>query len=159
MLLFIKIVLLLGLLLITFQDFKERKVSLWLLIVVLFLLGFLHLQNSTPLLFLANSFVNMGIVFLILFTLYLYTTYKLKQAFLTAFGLGDLLFFIAIAIAFPTLTFIVLFTFSLFFTALIYFLFSKKLNHQTVPLAGLQSLYFSLIFLLNWSLTLFNFYQ
>lgn len=159
MLLFIKIILLLGLLYITYQDVKERNVSLWLLIMVLLLMGYLHIQNSTTVLFLANSFVNMGIVFLIVVTLYLYTTFKLKQAFLTAFGLGDLLFFITIAIAFPTLTFIVLFTFSLFFTALIYFLFSKKLNHQTVPLAGLQSLYFSLIFLLNWSLTLFNFYQ
>ena len=65
MLLFIKIILLLGLLYITYQDVKERNVSLWLLIMVLLLMGYLHIQNSTTVLFLANSFVNMGIVFLI----------------------------------------------------------------------------------------------
>jgi len=159
MFIFIKTFLLLNLLGITYQDFKERKVYLWLLLIALFFIGFLHYQHSSPIPFLVSTLLNIGIIFIIVAFLYLYVKFKLEQSLQNTFGFGDLLFFLAIAVGFPTITFVVLFSFSLFFSLLLFLVLKKKLNHKTVPLAGLQALFFSLIFLLNWGFSFLNFYH
>ncbi len=159
MLIILKLLLLLCLLAISYQDFKERKVYLWLLLLAVGLLGYLHYLHSVPTQFLRIILLNIGIVVGIVFILYLYAKFKLKLALQETFGFGDLLFFIAIAVGFPTISFIVLFSFSLFFTLVTYLILKKGLQQNTVPLAGLQALFFSLIFLLNWAFHFINIYQ
>lgn len=159
MLILIKIILLSTLLGILYQDFKARKVFLWLLVLVHFLFGFLHFRQSLIEPFLMTISINIGIVFVIMFVLFLYSKFKLKLALQHTFGLGDLLFFLAVAVGFPTLTFIVLFSFSLFFSLLLYLVLKNNLKHNTVPLAGLQAIFFSLIFLLHWTTNFINLYQ
>lgn len=159
MLIFIKILLLLNLLGIAYHDFKERNVYLWLLLVVLLLSGFLHYQHSLLIPFLVSILLNIGIIFVIVAILYLYAKFKLKKSLQNTFGFGDLLFFLIIAVGFPTITFVVLFSFSLFFSLLLFLVLKKKLKHKTVPLAGLQALFFSFIFLLNWGFNFLNLYQ
>ena len=83
---------------------------------------------------------NSLLISTIVIILYVYTKLIAKIKFLNhSFGLGDLLFFYAISLGFPTLTFIILFTFSILFSCLVYFLFKK--NKSTVPLAGYMSLF------------------
>lgn len=159
MLIILKIVLILCLCVIVYQDIKERTVSLWLLLVTIFLIGFLHYQHSVPAQFLPTILLNIAIVLIIIFILFLYAKFKLKLTLQDTFGFGDLLFFIAIAVGFTTTTFVVLFSFSLFFSLILFLVVKKKLKHKTVPLAGLQALFFSLIFLLNWAFNFINIYQ
>lgn len=159
MLILLKTVLIISLGAIVYQDIKERSIYLWILLLTIFLIGFLHYQHSVPVQFLPTILLNIGIVLVIVFILFLYAKFKLMLAFQNTFGFGDLLFFIVIAIGFPTITFIVLFSFSLFFSLTLYLILKKKLTHKTVPLAGLQALFFSLIFLLNWAFNFVNLYQ
>ncbi len=159
MLILLKIVLTLSFWTIVYQDIKERAVSLWILLITIFLIGFLHYQHSLTEQFLQAILLNIAIVLAIVCILFLYAKFKLKLALQDTFGFGDLLFFMAIAVGFPTITFVVLFSFSLFFSLILYLVLKKKFKHKTVPLAGLQALFFSLIFLLNWAFNFINIYQ
>lgn len=154
MLIVLKIVLLAGLLALVYQDFKERKVYLSLLLIPLFLLGFLNYKNSLASQFLINTTLNFALVIIILGFLFFYSKYKLKESLQNTFGLGDALFFLVIAVGFPTFTFIVLFSFSLIFSLVLFLIIKKNFKQQTVPLAGLQALFLSLLLSLNW---IFNF--
>ncbi len=158
MLIFIKIMVLAILIGIAYQDFKERHVFLWVLIAVILLFAGLHLNKTSFQQYLWHSITNLVIIFGIILTLFLYSKFKLKQSLHRTFGLGDILFFIAIALGFPTISFIVLFSFSLFFSLIVYLLLKSRFNHKTVPLAGLQALFFSLIFLLHWTSDFINIY-
>ena len=159
MLIFFKLLLIISLLAIAYQDSKERKVSLWLLMVAFFLTGGLHYHHSVEVLFWYSIFLNIGIVILIITILLIYARLKLKQGLEKAFGFGDLLFFLVIAVGFPTVSFIILFSFSLIFSLIIVVTLKKKYRFKTVPLAGLQALFFSFIFLINWAFGLVNLYQ
>lgn len=154
MLIVLKIVLLASLGIIVYQDFKDRKVYLALLLIPLFSLGFLNYKNSLTSQFLINTALNFALVIVILGILFLYSKYKLKESLQNTFGFGDVLFFLVIAVGFPTFTFIVLFSFSLIFSLVLFLIIKKNFKQQTVPLAGLQALFFSLLFSLNW---IFNF--
>ncbi len=159
MLTILKILIICGLIGIIYQDFKERKVFLWLLIAIICFLGILHIYASSLQPFLWSISMNIIIVFIIMLVLFLYSKFKLKQSLKYTFGLGDFLFFLAIAVGLPTLSFIVLFSFSLFFSLVVYLFLKSRLKHDTVPLAGLQALFFSLIFLLHWTSNFMNLYQ
>ena len=159
MLLFLKFLLLLTLGYITYQDFKEQKVYTVLLIAAIVFIGFLHYKHSIFTQFLMTSFFNVLIIGSILLIIWLYAKFKLQQPLQNIFGLGDLLFFLAIAVGFPTIPFIVLFSFSLFFSLILFLMIKRKFQWNVVPLAGLQALFFSLIFLLNWIFNRINLYQ
>lgn len=148
--LILKILLLLILTQIVAQDIKERKVTLFLFISSILILGYLHFLNVEPINFLTSILMNLTIVILLLSILSLYSKFKLKKPLKETFGMGDAVFFLAFAFAFPTYSFLVLFSFSLFFTGVIFFFFKRKLYHKTVPLAGLQALFLTLVFISNW---------
>ncbi|HHC81212.1 MAG TPA: hypothetical protein ENK46_15125, partial [Flavobacteriia bacterium] len=86
MLIFFKLLLIISLLAIAYQDSKERKVSLWLLMVAFFLTGGLHYHHSVEVLFWYSIFLNIGIVILIIAILFIYARLKLKQGLEKAFG-------------------------------------------------------------------------
>jgi len=154
----LKITIILSLLGITLQDFKERKVYVWLFILSGFLLGFLHFNKVFYQSFILTTIINCSIVFTVIFVLYIYAKTILKKPLQKTFGMGDFLFFIVLAIGFPTATFLVLFSFSLLFSLILYFILKNRLKHKTVPLAGLQALFVCLIFISNWVFNFSNLY-
>lgn len=159
MLYLVKSLLMISLVAIVYQDFKDRHVFLWSLLMALIGFGYLHYQQRPAVSFLLPALLNMGIVLLIVFVLFSYARIRLKQPLADVFGPGDFLFFIVIAVGFPSLSFIILFSFSLFFSLAVYLMLKSKFKHKTVPLAGLQALFFGILFLLNWTFYFSSLYQ
>lgn len=136
--------------LIAYQDFKERAVS-WVLFPIMgIVLAFLYLNTTSfkqyALFVLANVLLVSGIVLI----LFLYTKHIAHKKFLNvSFGLGDLLFFYAFALGFPTMTFIVLFVGSILFSLIIFLLSKTGKEKGTIPLAGLMGFFLTGILLVS----------
>jgi hypothetical protein len=140
------------------QDVKDRKVSLFLLLSGMFLGGALHMSQQNWLFFLFNIGANIGVVFFIFIILWGYAKIKLQKSIFEVFGLGDLLFFLLLSVSLPTLSFLVLFTASLVFSLLLFLLLKSTFKEKTVPLAGFQALFFSLVLVMNEVSHLINIY-
>nr|WP_297915006.1 general secretion pathway protein [uncultured Allomuricauda sp.] len=127
---------------IAYQDFKDRAVlwTLFPLLGIFLVTG--HLLNLSVEEVAIFSALNLTIVGLILSISWLYTIWVMKIPFLNAaFGLGDMLFFFAFALGFPTVTFLVLFVSSLLFSAMAFFILNLFAKMETVPLAGLMGIF------------------
>jgi hypothetical protein len=148
-----KILFLIGLLFLIVQDFKERKVTLLLFPILLIIGAFLHLKTQFVEVLLLNLIINLGLVLVVLSMLLLYVMFIMKKKFNEVIGLGDLLFFVVLAVSFPTVSFVLLFCSSLLFSLIIYLIFKSKIGKH-IPLAGLQGLF---LFLLLFSNLIFNF--
>lgn len=155
----LKIGSLLSLLAITHQDFKERKVSLYLFLLAIIFVSLLYYRNTNLNEFLINIVINFTVVIFIIGILLSYSWFKLKQPLFEVFGLGDLLFFLVLAFSFPIPSFIILFVSSLLFSLVIFLLIKPKMKNESVPLAGLQAIFLVLIFSANWLLNLVNLYR
>lgn len=139
---------------ISYQDFKERSVYWFLFPILAILMVCMHYLSTNSYILGLSILSNIFLVSLVLLILFLYTKLIQRKQFLdTSFGLGDLLFFYALSLSFPTLTFIIIFVFSIFFSLLCFLIFKKNMKYETVPLAGFQSLF--LLFVLSYS-TLFK---
>ena len=102
---------------------------------------------------LLNLMMSFGLLSIILLLLLVYVKLIMKKKFNEVIGLGDLLFFMVLAVSFPTITFVVLFCLSLLFSLTTY-LFLKPRFGKYIPLAGLQGLFLFLVLLSN---SMFNF--
>lgn len=136
---------------ITYQDFKERKVFWFLFPLAMLIFGLLYYVQVTSVeVFLYQTLTNLFLVTGILTILFLYTRFITKKRFLNhSLGLGDMLFFYALGLGFPTLTFIVLFVGASLFSIMVFLIIKRNLKHKTVPLAGLMGLF--IIFILFYS--------
>jgi len=144
---------------ITYQDVKSREVYWFLLPSLMLLLGTIHYKNVLKMHFISASIINIEIVFTILAVLYLYTVFVIKKPFFKeVFGIADALYFLALAIAFPTVTFIIIFVFSLIFSLLTWLILKDKSFYKTIPLAGYMSIFLVLIFAGNWLTSFINLY-
>ncbi|MEM9143443.1 MAG: hypothetical protein AAGA86_10685 [Bacteroidota bacterium] len=132
------------------QDVKERAVQ-WIWFPLLGLvLSLLYLQNTPLEHYLLFALTNALLVSLILVLLALYTKYIAKKTFMNvSFGLGDLLFFYAFALGFPTFTFVLLFVAAILFSFLVFLLKSPRKEGGTVPLAGLMGVFLIGVFLIS----------
>jgi hypothetical protein len=90
---------------------------------------------------------------------YLYSKIKLQLNLKETIGLGDILFFIAIALSFATITFIITFVFALMFSLLLHLVIKPNLQNKTVPLAGYMSLFYIVVFVGSWLGIINNVYQ
>jgi len=153
MVLFIKLLLIVALSLIAYQDFKERLVWWFLFPLYAFLGSYLFYINSDKNWYLVSLLINQAIIFLILLVLMIYIRVIMKKRFFReAFGLGDTLFFMAFALSFPTISFICFFFFSILAT-LVFWVLQKKIfksRLQTIPLAGCMSLFSILLYFTHW---------
>lgn len=140
-------VLILGILF--YQDIKERRISLWILMIGIFLGGMIHYLQQPPIVFISNIVINSIFIAIIFGVLCFYAKFKLKKNIFEVFGLGDLLFFILLAISLPILSFLTVFVFSLIFSLVIFIILKNKWKEQTVPLAGLQSFFLGLVLIVN----------
>ena len=150
------IILFLSLGAIFWQDNKMRQIHI-VLPVVVFLCAFIFINSFhskytvvfSNLIFLFTSFV----------ALITYMSIKNKKyinPFKNYFGLGDLLFYIAISPLFLLKSYIVFFVCSMIFAILIQYSFKKYISQDSVPLAGLSSVLLIFIILND---TLFSWYQ
>lgn len=159
MILLVKIILILCLVIIIVQDLKERAV--WWFIFPAFLLtaGYLNFINQPEGVFMPSSLLNLLILSVIMGFSFSYTYFKMKVIFFKdAFGVGDLLFFIGMTFAFPTISFIVILVFSLIFSLVIHLLLNND-HHGTVPLAGYAAIFLILIYISYWTEIYKNLYH
>lgn len=131
------------------DDFRQRSVhvSSFALIFALSIFSSIDEKNAIPDLFL-NAIVNFLFVLLLTTVVlgYIFIRYKARPKDLQHYiGAGDLLFWIAIIPLFPTSGFIPHFVASLVSALVLHwiFLFFSFYRGTTVPLAGIQGLYFA----------------
>ncbi|WP_152537375.1 hypothetical protein [Aquimarina pacifica] len=142
------LVLILGI--ITYQDLKDREVYGFVFLILIGLLGVLHYKSVMDIHFFYAVAINFGVIFLVLLGAYIYTIFRIKKPFFSqVFGLGDLLFFLALAIGFPTITFTILLVFSLLFSLLIWGVLKNNSKYNTVPLAGYMSVFIGVVFIVS----------
>ena len=136
------------LLVIFYQDHKERLVHGALFPATAVLLGILHYYNVETTGFYTGVAGNVVFISLLLLILFLYSRIKLKMPFINgSFGLGDMLFFYAVCIGFPNVAFGILFVFSVFFSFAMHLLLKRLSEHTTIPLAGYMALFFAMVLL------------
>ena len=134
-------ILLTSLLFITIQDIKNRLVYWFLFPIAGMAALVLQWQNIGQELSLLFLSVNLVLLLGILSILYIYVRIFKKKKFLNhSIGMGDLLFFIILAIGFPTPNFIYLFSLSILFSLGVFALFKSTIGVH-IPLAGLQSVF------------------
>ncbi len=155
--LLIKVLLILSLLLIFYQDLKERQVYWFLFPIAAFFFGVLYYTNTIKTLFFLSVVTNLMFVGVLVLVIYLYARYKLKLGIFNVFGLGDLLLFIGLAFTFSSVSFLVLFVCALIFSLLLHI--SIKRSNATVPLAGYMSLFFGITYIAQWMGFINNLYS
>jgi len=146
--LLIKIVLTLIFGCILYQDVKERQVYWFLFPACGLCCAILFYIKTIEVLFYLSILFNLVFVIILLLIVYVYTKFKIKTTFDKVFGLGDVLLFLALALSFSSISFIVLFCSALIFALLLHLVLNKK--STTVPLAGYMSLFFGCTYLSYW---------
>lgn len=157
-LLLLKGLFLLGLGLITYQDFKIREVSLVLFLGLAVLGGSMHYRVQYFDFFILNLIINCCSLVFLIGILFLYAKFAMNVKLKEAIGLGDLLFFMVLALSFPTFSFMFLLVLSFVFSLLLFLVLKPKLKNKTVPLAGLQALFLGLVISFNMIFNFVNLY-
>ncbi|PJJ11129.1 type IV leader peptidase family protein [Flavobacterium sp. 1] len=138
--------LLLCLLIVFFQDWKYRAIHV-VLPLLIFLSSYFIIRQENKL---SNKIMLLNICFFLI-TLSILTIYmslknkRFLNPFQNYFGLGDLLFYIAITPFFNNKNYILFFILSMFFAICLQFTLRKKMKHDTVPLAGFSALFLFII--------------
>ncbi len=142
---YLKLILLPILITVFYQDTKDRLVY-WFLYPIIGILVFAIQLDYVPMeIIFINAGLNLLFVTLLLGASFVYTRFR-KLTFESAIGLGDILFFVFVSFTFSTVSFIVLFVFSLLFSLLLNFIFQNKNQKKTVPLAGYMALFFGVVY-------------
>jgi hypothetical protein len=135
------------------QDLKYRKIHISLPVIVFILSLFIFNKKK-----LSYQLIIYNLIFFILIIsiLVMYMSLKNKRflnPFQNYFGLGDLLFYMAITPFFILKNYVAFFIASMIFAIVLHFIFKKKTN-QTIPLAGFSSLLLLIVIFID---LLFNF--
>jgi len=147
----LKIILIIVLSSIFYQDLKERQVY-WFLFPLFAVCGaILFYSNTLPELFYVSIGMNFIFISIMLSIVFLYSKLKLKSKFNEAFGLGDVLLFLGLIFSFSTISFLIIFVFSLIFSFVTHFIIKQYSKLQSVPLAGYISLFFALAYISHWT--------
>lgn len=166
--LLIKVITLVSLLTIFYQDQKERQVFWWLFGIAMVVLPLLHFWTVGSWQFGIHIGMNLSVLALLIGILLLYTRIRMPEhPFLQVFALGDILFLVALALGFSTVSFITLLVFGLLFSLVLHqvskgTLSRKQTNNTlkiatntqeltaTVPLAGYLALFFTGVLIIHW---------
>ena len=133
-----------------FQDFRERKIS-WFLLPLLFFSLVFSAVNALPVKELAFYFsVNFSFILLQVAVLTIYFSIRKKKITHIAnhyIGMGDLLFFVVICAAFSPVNFIIFYCASLvvsLLSILLFYLIARR-QIKEIPLAGIFSVVLMLL--------------
>jgi hypothetical protein len=133
-------------LIILFQDYRDRKVHL--LLILGFVAGSAILQIQKNILiniFLIESLVNFAVLLLMLTGVFVYFKWIRKMNPSTSIGTGDIIVFLAFVLGYEIMGFAIHFTLALLVSLCLHFLLkSKDVKYKTVPLAGYMVIYFSM---------------
>jgi len=152
---FLEFLLTLFLLLLIFQDFKTREVSVWLLIGV-FLCNTVIFLTSNDLKEVFHFFyINVLFLLFLLFTLTIYISIKEKKLVIIThnyLGWGDIIFIFTLTLCFSTVNFIAYLVFSFLFTLVAYTVLKviKPNIKKEVPLAGFLAITLILLYIYKW---------
>jgi hypothetical protein len=146
-----KIVLIMSLIMVFYQDLKERQVYWFLFPIIAICSGVLLYNTMFIELFFTTIIINILFIIILLSVVFIYSKLKLKTQISNTFGLGDGLLFFTLAFTFSSVSFLILFVFGLVFSLLIHIAIKKKSEFTTVPLAGYLSLFFSIAYLSHWA--------
>jgi len=138
------------------QDNKMRHIHVVLPVIVFLSAYFMVESMPTNHVVILSNLVFLLITFVTLITYMSIKNKKYINPFKNYFGLGDLLFYIAISPLFLLKNYIVFFVCSMIFAIGIQYLFKKHISQDSVPLAGLSTVLMMLIILND---TLFSFGQ
>ncbi len=134
---------------IAYEDFRFRQIRV-LFFVMFFVSLFLLLIIIWPLsVLIHNTLVNLLFMSVQIAALQIYFWVKEKRwswIFDRKLGWGDVVFWLCILPVWPLMPFVLFLISSLIFSLLSYLLFFRKKN-ATIPLAGLQALFFLLVFI------------
>lgn len=155
--LIVKSILLISFGMIFYQDTKDREVYWFLFPLVWLCVSLLFYFKTIKELFIMALLINLTFVSLLLLVIFVYAKLKLKTQFNHTIGLGDVLFFYAVACSFSTISFSVIFICGLIFSLVAHFVREKET--KSVPLAGYMSLFFGLIYIGFWSGLISSVYQ
>lgn len=150
--LFLHIIILGLLVLVTYQDFRNRAIS-WLILPVIF--GAFSIDTILKTDF--NSFIhsflfNASFILIQIISVTLYFSLRFRTIINITkkhIGWGDILFFIVVAAVFSPLNFIFFYIISLFLIltgSLLFHLFKQK-PIKTIPLAGVMAIFLIVAFL------------
>jgi hypothetical protein len=156
MMILLNILIVILLLVLGVQDYKDREVSLWLF-CTLGALSILKLYFNAISDIYIDVIFNLGLLTVQMLLLYLYFNILRKKDVRGMIGLGDILFFIIIAFSFSLVYFLLFQIFS-FLIALIFSAISRIRSQKLIPLAGIQAFCLSVIVLIEMSLGI-NFYD
>ncbi len=137
MLLIANLVLLILLVLVSFQDFKERAVSIWVFPLLVTVFSYKAWLVNGWAFFRFDLVFNLALLGIQLLVLLLYLK-LVKKSVVNMLGAGDVLFFFVMAFAFSTVGFVFFFSLSLLVSLLVWLLTNRNKN-RLIPLAGLQS--------------------
>lgn len=147
------IIILFSLAIVFVQDWKYREIHL-LLPIVIFSTSFFMIPIKS-LYLIKITFYNATFFLITLSILTIYMSLKSKKflnPFQHYFGLGDLLFYIAITPLFLLQNYILFFILSMLFAVLLQLSLKRILKKQTVPLAGFTALFLCMIILKDYFL-------
>lgn len=136
------------------QDWKYRKIHL-VLPLAIFTAGFFLIPVKN---YALGEIVLFNTIFFLI-TLGILTLYmslkskKFLNPFQHYFGLGDLLFYIAVTPLFLLKNYILFFILSLLFAILMQFGLKKLIKEETVPLAGFSALFLFIVILKDYFIT------
>ncbi len=147
----LKIILIVILAYICFQDIKERQIYWILLPIVAGLCSVLFYKSTLQELFFNAVLLNFSFVLLLILIIFVYSKIKHKSNFFNVIGLGDVLLFFGLALSFSTISFIVIFISALIFSLALHLLLKQKSTFNTIPLAGYMSLFFAITYISFWS--------
>ena len=123
---------------IAYQDFKDRLVSLWLLILYVFTTAVFTYTRQGWLGLLENGIgvlAYFGLCFSVLFVYYFIKEKKIPRLVDRKIGTADLIIFLAIGLSLSLPLLIIFFTIAFCLAALATFVFIR--DRQSVPLAGM----------------------
>ena len=140
---FLNISIILCCIFIAYQDIKQRKVLLLVLLGLISLVTFKAILLAAYLeVALLECFINLVIISLMVLLLWIYFKLLRKKQLTDVLGLGDILMFVVFAIAFSAVTFIIHLTLSFVFSLMFHLILKKHYKKEnTVPLAGFMSIY------------------
>lgn len=151
MVVFLNITTLLFLLLIVYEDLKDRAIHTFLPILLFVCLVAKYYHPALQASYIQTIVINIAFLIVQMLLAILFFTVREKRLvniFNSYFGTGDVLFLLSICPAFSTVNFIAFYTISLSIIATLYFVANTikwvDSNHP-IPLAGLQAILFIII--------------
>jgi hypothetical protein len=127
------------------QDNKIRQIH-FLLPFVVFFSAYILVNNITSIhSIILNNLIFLVITFSVLIIYMSIKNKKFSNPFKNYFGLGDLLFYVAISPIFLLKNYITFFVLSMIFAISVQYFFKKHIKQDSVPLAGLSAFFLIII--------------